>query len=119
MTNATDTAERIVWMRSLWHRDCDPFVTIVALDGDTCTRQIDACGDEEWERMREDFPCPECGEFGEPGDDDAQFICNVHGEHTLDDDIMTGGQFNEPLANLELTPEQTHELDTEGYVSID
>ncbi len=114
----TTTTDRIVWVRSLWHRDCDPFVTIVALDDDTCTRQIDACADEEWDRMREDFTCPECGEYGEPVNDDGLFTCDAHGEHSLDDDIMTGGQFTETLASLELTPNQTHELNTEGYVFV-
>lgn len=119
MSTATAIAERVVYTRSLWHRDCDPFLTIVALDAETANRQMDACADDEWSRNVEDFACPECCEFGEPVSiDDGLFVCDVHGEHQIEDTIMTGGLFSESLDALELTREQRMELSEHGYVYI-
>jgi len=86
-----------VYVGSLWHSDCDPFVTVVARDSDTARRLLQEWADEEYNNMVSDTP---------------------ENEPDPEDDTCTGGIFAENLDTLNLSLSQRTELDTDGWTSF-
>lgn len=75
-----------VWIGSLWHRDCDPFVTVIGLQHDDVQRALRREKQEEIERI-----------LYEDCDETCDQDCEEHMP-----DIMSGAIFLERLGDITL-----------------
>ena len=98
-----------IYIGSLWHQFCDPFVTVAAINGRVCQRILDRAAREEWREMVDNFDVFSCGtdHHGKPCD------------HAPDNDIMTGGVFADTIGNYKLSDSEIAELQWRGYVYLD
>ena len=95
-----------VYVGSLWHQYCDPFVTIAAKIEVVAQRELDAAAKTEWADM------------------DVVFECDIH--LLIDEckckpeyDIMTGGIFKELVAGTSLTTKELAEIEADGYCYLE
>ena len=104
------TDESEVWSGSLWHADCDPFLTVVVsragvnynFPGETCEAILARAAAEE-EQSVLDSDC----------DEDCEADCEEHAA-----DIRTSGAFPFALSELGLTDDQVRDLEINGYTYI-
>lgn len=104
------TAESTVLSASLWHADCDPFLTIVVSRvgenagtmHQTIERMIERATQEEIQSVLDSDCAEECEEECE--------------EHTPD--IRTSGGFEFALGDLGLDAAQVQDLERNGYTYV-
>lgn len=108
----TDT--KVNYAGSLWHRDCDPFASIIATDYDTAERLLNDAAREEYTNMvASQDCCPECG-----ADFDGAGRCSADPEHDPDpeNDICSSGVLSGN--NFVWSDEEQADLDRDGYVWV-
>ncbi len=84
------TEQRTVYVGSLWHQNCDPFMSVVGFDANKVEAKLEELAQEEFNRCT---------------DQDAA------GDLVFEDDIMGGGVFPEPLFRLVDFIEDSNRLD--------
>ena len=77
----------VVYIGSLWHQDCDPFVTVVARTTAQVQEALGRAADDEYDRCLEDCDCDECEHEDNVCDCEECADCEIN--------IMTGGVFSE------------------------
>ena len=77
----------VVYIGSLWHQDCEPFVTVVARTEKQAQEALGSAADDEYDHCLDDCDCEEC----EHGDS----VCDCEECTDCDPQIMTGGVFQE------------------------
>lgn len=90
-----------LYVGSLWHQNCDPFISVVATKASVCEKNLRWLADEEYQRMLDEAPEDEEGP---------------------EDDIMSGGVFVETVDTLHnivcdghAMEEVIQDLEEQGY----
>lgn len=95
------TTTKTIYVGSLWHEFCDPFVTVAGYDEDTVQAKLDELAEDEWQVLLEHG-----AEAGVPEDE-------------VGDTIRTGGIFPEASLDdflLEEKERRLAELAEDGIV---
>ena len=102
----------MLYIGSLWHEHCDPFVTIIATSQEDCKTMLDGQADDAFNKLCDDDAAGQHS-FECSGEIDREGMCNKC-NHQVEDTVRTGGVFEEKTSSVELSQEQIADLETDG-----